>query len=295
MLLACMLAGRVSHAQDIPSAELFLEAYTDAFQEAFFEALREKGIENYDRARDLLYECQKMEPDNPVVDHELARVLAAAQQWDAAREHALAAVKARPEEYWYLHTLMRVLQARHQTEKEIQGVPLEQPAVRENLARWYVEQEKGKEAQAYLEGLPETGSIQALRQRAAQLATVPELAADTPAQQVIEKTAPSEDEQWVLELTTLEQEQAWPALLARATEAVERYPLQPQFYFFRGLALLELDRASEALVELETGESLLLEPGAWGIRMYQALEKAHRLLGHPEKAKWYADKIKTGL
>ena len=37
-------------AQEEESAEFFLEEYTDEFQNLFFEALKHKGIQNYDRA-----------------------------------------------------------------------------------------------------------------------------------------------------------------------------------------------------------------------------------------------------
>ena len=36
------------------SSEVFLEEYSDTFQENFFEALKQKGIENYDKAINLL-------------------------------------------------------------------------------------------------------------------------------------------------------------------------------------------------------------------------------------------------
>ena len=59
--MTCMSAGPVLLGQDEPSADLFTEAYTDSFQETFFEALKQKGIENYDRARALLLKCKEWE------------------------------------------------------------------------------------------------------------------------------------------------------------------------------------------------------------------------------------------
>ena len=53
--LGLVLIPRSGCAQDDEireegSADVFLEEYTDEFQEKFFEALKQKGIENYDRA-----------------------------------------------------------------------------------------------------------------------------------------------------------------------------------------------------------------------------------------------------
>ena len=46
---------------------------TDEFQVAFYESLREKGIENYDKAITALQKCLALEPNNPVVHFELGK------------------------------------------------------------------------------------------------------------------------------------------------------------------------------------------------------------------------------
>ena len=76
-----ILVSQLSLAQEQPSkiiqeeesSEVFLEEYTDKFEETFFEALKQKGIENYDRAINLLLECKAMEPFDATIDHELAK------------------------------------------------------------------------------------------------------------------------------------------------------------------------------------------------------------------------------
>ena len=39
----------------------------DKFQDSFYEALRQKGIENYDKAIEALEKCQKEQPNNATV------------------------------------------------------------------------------------------------------------------------------------------------------------------------------------------------------------------------------------
>lgn len=46
---------------------------TDEFQIFFYESLKQKGIENYDKAIQALYKCQQIEPKNPVVFFELGK------------------------------------------------------------------------------------------------------------------------------------------------------------------------------------------------------------------------------
>ena len=57
---------------------------TDEFQEQFFEALKQKGIENYEKAILALEECQRLEPNNPVVYFEMARNYSELENYDRA-------------------------------------------------------------------------------------------------------------------------------------------------------------------------------------------------------------------
>lgn len=57
---------------------------TDEFQEQFFEALKQKGIENYEKAILALEECQRLEPNNPVVYFEMARNYNELENYDRA-------------------------------------------------------------------------------------------------------------------------------------------------------------------------------------------------------------------
>ncbi|MFN3755852.1 MAG: tetratricopeptide repeat protein [Flavobacterium sp.] len=46
---------------------------TDEFQIYFYESLKQKGIENYDKAIQALYKCDQLDPNNPVVFFELGK------------------------------------------------------------------------------------------------------------------------------------------------------------------------------------------------------------------------------
>ena len=57
---------------------------TDEFQEYFFEALKQKGIENYEKALKALRECEELEPENAVVYFEKARNYTALENYEQA-------------------------------------------------------------------------------------------------------------------------------------------------------------------------------------------------------------------
>ena len=84
------------------SAEVYLEEYTDEFQENFFEALKQKGIQNYDRAVDLFLKCKQLEPNNSVVDYELGKAYMLDKKYVQAQDYAIEALLSEPEDYWYL-------------------------------------------------------------------------------------------------------------------------------------------------------------------------------------------------
>ena len=46
---------------------------SDKFQTAFFEAIKQKGIENYGKAIDLLETCNTQHPNNAAINFELGK------------------------------------------------------------------------------------------------------------------------------------------------------------------------------------------------------------------------------
>jgi tetratricopeptide (TPR) repeat protein len=60
---------------------------SDHFQENFFEALKQKGIENYEKAISALETCKKLQPDNAVVFFEIGKNYRAMEQYEKAVEN----------------------------------------------------------------------------------------------------------------------------------------------------------------------------------------------------------------
>lgn len=57
---------------------------TDQFQEYFFEALKQKGIENYEKALQALQKCEELQPESAVIYFEKARNYNALENYDKA-------------------------------------------------------------------------------------------------------------------------------------------------------------------------------------------------------------------
>ena len=295
-MLIGILGMAMSFGQEEGSADLFTESYTDRFQELFFEALKQKGIENYDRAESLLQDAKNMDPLNPVLDYELARVLILQKRYAEAEPYALDALKAQPSEYWFLETFMRTLKPQSkEVEPYLSQLPDGLEAFHLNLARWYVSQREWEKATAQLSVLQDSEKTRELQMLIARRQAAEVVDAQRPSH---EKNAdlPAEGSVAFYEnrLRELLEAAEWPKLQETSGEALEVYPLQPYFYYTQGLSLLKRGKTEEAVSVLESGEGLLLGETPVSRLIYSALAEAHTSLGNLEKANQYRNKLKSG-
>ncbi|HSI71523.1 MAG TPA: hypothetical protein VK941_14910 [Gillisia sp.] len=79
---------------------------TDEFQENFFEALKQKAIENYERAITALKKCEQLQPENPVVHFELGKNYKQLEEYDSAINSLQKANRLKPDQEWILAELM---------------------------------------------------------------------------------------------------------------------------------------------------------------------------------------------
>ena len=142
--------------QDVNVDEL--EDVTDAFQESFFEALKQKGIENYDRAVQALDKCIALRPEEPILYFEKAKNLAALGQVQEAENNYLKALQLKPNQRDIMEALYEVYYARQDFEKAIdlvQDLAKFDIRYKEDLARIYVRQGAFEKAIAVLDELDE--------------------------------------------------------------------------------------------------------------------------------------------
>ncbi|MDP2160572.1 MAG: CDC27 family protein [Flavobacterium sp.] len=74
---------------------------TDEFQVFFYESLKQKGIENYDKAINALERCEKLQPNNPVVYFELGKNYFSQKDYSNAYENFEKATKIDQNNRWY--------------------------------------------------------------------------------------------------------------------------------------------------------------------------------------------------
>ena len=290
------MTWNTSYAQEEQeSAEVYLEEYTDEFQENFFEALKQKGIQNYDRAIDLFLKCKQLDPNDDVVDYELSKAYLLDKKFVQAQEYAIGALLAEPSDYWYLDNLVSVLEQQGSPLETIKAqIPYENQKLKENLALCYFKRKQYADAQKILKELNNSplalelgrkinDSIQGEKEKMA-----------VPVVQQEERNTDDPVAQLRTQLEKLLAASDFKNALTVSKEALDKYPLQPYFYFAYGTALNNTSNANKAIEVLESGLDYLLEDGPLQNNMYRELSKAYTQIGNTQKANEYLNKINSG-
>ena len=291
-----VLAWRASFAQEEQeSAEVYLEEYTDEFQENFFEALKQKGIQNYDRAIDLLLKCKQLDPSNSVVDYELAKAYSLDQQHILAQEYAVKALNAEPTDFWYLDNLLHVLEKEGSPLASVkQDIPFSNQKLQQNLALGYFRMRKYTDALKVLEGL---GSSKFTEELTSKINDSLQVKKEEKVIATANRPKETDDptSQYRSQIEQLLSGQDFGQALTVSKEALDSYPLQPYFYYAYGAALNNTSNANKAIEVLESGLDYLLDDDQLANKIYNELAKAYTSIGNTSKANEYLNKIKPGL
>lgn len=278
------------------SAEVFLEEYTDEFQEKFFEALKQKGIENYDRAINLLLECKTLEPFNPTIDHELAKTYFLNKQYIPSQEYAENALTKDPENFWFLEMWYNsVIKQSNSVEVLKSTIPYDNEKLRQNLSLIYFKNKNYTAAKQELKNLKEsvfsselTRKIEDSLQKKKEVVVQNEVKPKSK----VETTNPTDELK--LKFEGYIQNNQFKKLVEEAEEAIENYPLQPYFYYAYGLALNKQNEPNKASEVLLSALDYLFDNNGLTSKIYKELANAYSALGNSSKANEYLSKVKSG-
>tara|TARA_R110002020_G_scaffold122487_7_gene277998 strand:- start:9689 stop:10606 length:918 start_codon:yes stop_codon:yes gene_type:complete len=293
--LAVLFNGGLAYAQETSeSAEVSMEDYSDTFQEKFFEALKQKGIENYDRAITLFMECKEMDRESSVLDHELAKAYMASGDHQMAENHAVAALNKEPSNLWYASTLLDIVDKKGGSFESVRAaVPYNDRELRENLATIYMERDDYESAQFVLNGvtLSAQGNILMFRIKEA-LAGKSEM--EAPEKEAISNNGDPMST-YRKGIGELMEKGDFATVEMVSREAMELFPAQPFFYYVNGMALNKMVKHKEAAGILEEALDYLLDDDQELINnIHKELAIAYTGLGNSSKANMYLSKLKSG-
>ncbi|PNW30251.1 hypothetical protein BKP44_00990 [Formosa algae] len=157
-IMGLFLVSTISHAQvENTTAPLDdLGEVDDQFQELFFEALKQKGIENYKRSVEALQKCIAIDNTQSVLYFEMGKNYNKLKNFGEAEEALKKAVKIEPGNEWYLDELYDVYAQQNEYDKAIKTLKQlveYHPDYREDLAALYVRTKDYDEAIKVLDEL----------------------------------------------------------------------------------------------------------------------------------------------
>lgn len=128
----------------------------DKFQELFYEALKQKGIENYDRSVEALLKCIEIDDSAPVLYFELGKNYNKLKNFGAAEDAFRKAIKKEPDNEWFLDELYGFYAEQNDYNKAIKTVKQlvkYHPDYKEDLASLYVRTKNYNDALKILDDL----------------------------------------------------------------------------------------------------------------------------------------------
>tara|TARA_R110002167_G_scaffold206691_7_gene410756 strand:- start:3793 stop:4704 length:912 start_codon:yes stop_codon:yes gene_type:complete len=303
MLLGVGMIPLQIYAQETPigieeSAEVFLEDYSDDFQENFFEALKQKGIENYDRAIKFYLACKQLEPDNTVIDHELAKVYFEDKQFPLAEQYAISALATEPGNLWYLATLVEILEQQgRRIESFASGIDLGDIDLMENLAMIYYKRGRYNDALKVLQDIGNSSFSKELTLKISDSLQKRKAEEVTPIVSVTKENGsePNNQKQYMDSISALIATDNLPKLEQLSEDALERFPSQPYFYYANGYALNHSAQYSAAIEVLEAALDYLLDDVSLANKIYKELSDAYAANQNIIKSNMYLRKIKPGF
>nr|WP_292962311.1 MULTISPECIES: hypothetical protein [unclassified Allomuricauda] len=283
-----------SYAQEEQeSADVYLEEYTDEFQENFFEALKQKGIQNYDRAVDMFLKCKQLEPDNSVVDYELAKAYLLDKKYVQAQDYAIKALLSEPSDYWYLDNLLTILDKQGSPIETIKDrIPYGNKKLQQNMAVSLFKMKKYGEASKVLDQLENSLLKSELQRKIKDSLHKENEKPIAPIAKQEEKDDPLVELRSKME--RLISESNFKELLDVSQGALDSYPLQPYFYYANGTALNNTGNPNKGIEVLETGLDYLLDDEDLKNKIYKQLSEGYTKIGNTQKASEYLNKINSG-
>jgi tetratricopeptide (TPR) repeat protein len=279
------------------SAAVFLEEYTDEFQELFFEGLKQKGIQNYDKAINAFLSCIDLAPDTDVITYELAKTYLLDKQYISAEQYAIASVNAKPENYWYADTMIKILEAQKKSIAMVKEyLPWDNNDLKTNVANVYYEQGnflasknvlkevKSNEMLAYLESKINDSIAKSNDSKNIVSTTVDQ-----------GNTENSDLENYKTTIDNFIVSDSIMELLEISQEALDNFPSQPYFYYAYGVGLNRNKKWDDAIENLETALDYVLNNVALENKIYGELASVYTQMNDPEKANMYLSKMKPGF
>ena len=161
VLLGMFLFSGISFAQE-EEREDDLGDVSDAFQEHFFEGLKQSAIENHERAIAAFSKWLEENPNNAIVQYEIGKAYLKTEEYSLAQSSLEKAIELDDKNVWYLDSLYEAYDKTNQDDKAIEilkKLSVFHPDYKLDLVKYYFNKTRFDQALSLMDELDEETGI----------------------------------------------------------------------------------------------------------------------------------------
>lgn len=242
--------------QEIEQDSIVNQNTANSFQESFFKALSERGIENFDKAIEILSEIEKDQKTEPALYFQLGLNYFDLESYSLALENFEKAKRLKPDSKDITEAIFKVYEHQKKYSQAIQlaqSLAVENPDYHEILANLYLITEQHQNALNSLKKADQAQGFDAhkdkLREIIFEAYNKPEIAIDY-YQKRIEQEPYNPLNNYKL-ISSLVQTKMYKEAIASIQNALENHPRFTRYHVLETKIYAELDQKEKALEALE--------------------------------------------
>ncbi len=284
-------------AETFEKEELLKEKHLLNFKASFIESIKQRSIENYDKALESLSICENIYPNNEAMLFEKAKNHFALKQYIEAHHYCDKALDLNPNNFW-IKTLSRdIFEKEHnfpeaiKIQKELYSKKQSEAG---NLLKLYYRTKKIKEGQMFISEIDRKSiyvlNLDFYKKHFKVVTKSAENNNFTTKKLNVLQNGFSQNNNYVTLQKILEKEvetKQFKALLKDSDTGLSLFPAQAKVYLYKGLALNGLQKYQEAVSVLESGLDFVFDNPTLTKRFYYALIEGYNGINNTVKANHY--------
>lgn len=305
-LFKLFFVGILVISSSLQAQELLNEEQNLEFQTHFFEALKQKAINNYSKAVESLESCYAIDSTNTAVEFEFSKNYLLLKKYFEAEIFIDKALLKDVNNVHLLQHKVAIYKAQRNFEAAIkiqQKIVESYPKYSDKLVLLYLQNQDFKNATALIDEIEEkaltTSKIKGYKfflenrkkQQAATSSTSKVVKKTTDISTLKKQYAANKSYKVLLQILNTElNNNSFDLLYEDSKEALELYPTQPFLYKINGLALNKLAKYNEAIAVLSIGIDFVIENPEMEASYYEQLAIAYEGLNKTNEALKYKQK-----
>ncbi len=293
-------------ANSFAKEELVKEQKYLTFKAAYIESIKQKSIENYDKALELLAKCEAIYPENTPMLFEKAKNHFALKQYIEAHHYCDKALEIEPDSFWIMALSRDIYEKEYNYGKAIEiqkNLYSKKKQEAENLLRLYYRTKNKKEGLALVNEIERKNiSILNIDFYKKQFNNSTKITAKTPNKNGLAgesnlsnlKTVFSQTKEYKILQKILKIEAAekqFENLLSNSDKGLALFPAQAKIYLYKGIALNGLGKHKEAASVLESGLDYIFDNTILLKEFYTALITSYSGTNTMSKVNYYKQMV----